>query len=58
MVRVGSVDHQANTVSDIFKRFETFVQIFDQLWQLVSPGLTNVALIYDEDYFDMLVNIQ
>lgn len=57
MIYSCSVDDKANSILDIFKSFEASMQILNQFWKFISPGLTYVTLINNQHNFNMLIDI-
>ncbi len=58
MVNSSSVDDKADSISNIFKSFETFMQIFNQFRHFVGSGLTDMTFINNQNYLNILIDIQ
>jgi uncharacterized protein YjgD (DUF1641 family) len=58
MISLSSVDNETATVLDVFEGLEASMQIADEFGKFISPGLTDMTLIDDENDLDLLVDIQ
>lgn len=58
VVSASSVDDDAAAVLDVLESLERFVQVADQLGQLVSSGLADMAFVNNQHDFDLLVDVQ